>query len=79
VPPTTKVASQREGQGSAPGDSQRVCLELGRTNSRGRADKEAGSLREDMSTACDASMPRSVFGGRHNRCVLWWTPEIVET
>lgn len=31
-----------------------------------------------MSAACDASMPRSVSGGRHNRCVYWWTPNIAE-
>jgi hypothetical protein len=34
----------------------------------GRVDEEAKSLSEDMSAACDASMPRSVPGGR-TRCV----------
>jgi hypothetical protein len=40
---------------------------------------EAESLREDMSAACDALMPRSVPGGRHSRSVYWWTSEIAET
>jgi hypothetical protein len=44
---------------------------------QGSVDEEAKSLREDMSAACDASMPRSVPGSsRFHRAVHWWTQEI---
>ena len=31
-----------------------------------------------MKAACDASMPRSVPGGRSDRCVYWWAPTIAD-
>ena len=70
------------------------CLELGRTGGQhlnpppppppaatsalGSIDEEADELHGYMSAACDASMPRSVSGGRSDRCVYWWTPEIAD-
>ena len=79
-PPTTKVASQGEGQGDALSGRLRLRLKLGRTKNRlGSIDEEAERLRRDMSAACDASMPRSVPGYRRDQCVYWWTPEIAET
>jgi hypothetical protein len=45
---------------------------------QGSADEEAQTLREDMNVACDASMPRSVPGGRHIRSVYWWIPKIAD-
>jgi hypothetical protein len=41
-------------------------------------DEEAEDPHRYMSAACDASMPRSVPGGRHDRCVYWWTSKIAE-
>ena len=44
----------------------------------GSVDKEADEFHGYMSAACDASMPRAVPGGRSDRCVYWWTPEIAD-
>lgn len=50
----------------------------GAASSLESVDEEAEELRRRMSAACDASMPRSVPGGRRDRRVYWWTPEIAE-
>ena len=48
------------------------------TTTLGSVDEEAEELRRYTSAACDASMPHSVPGGRSDRCMYWWTPEIAE-
>ncbi|XP_060820307.1 uncharacterized protein LOC132909468 [Bombus pascuorum] len=41
-------------------------------------DEKAENLQRYMSAAYNASMPRSVPGGRRDRGVYWWIPEIAE-
>jgi hypothetical protein len=48
------------------------------TTSLGSVDEEVEILQGYMSAVCDASMPRSVPGGGHNRCVYWRTLKIAE-
>ncbi|XP_033361469.1 uncharacterized protein LOC117239760 [Bombus vosnesenskii] len=49
-----------------------------RTTEQRSIDEEAEELRRYMTTACDASMPRSVPGGGRDQGTYWWTPEIAE-